>query len=111
MQRPNQTVLLGSGVGRPASWLVLSGGIVSRLSLAYIVTPKPICSRLLIHRVICAVVLARFTAGNNIEAKTAETNATVDIIIDIADVKHLERIISGVRKIAGVKDVQRVQKV
>src|SRR5215472_1319003 len=60
---------------------------------------------------ITAVISDANTNIRNIEAKTSETHATVDIIVDIADVKHLERIISGVRKIAGVKDVQRVQKV
>ena len=60
---------------------------------------------------ITAVISDADTNIRNIEAKTVETHATVDITVDIADVKHLERIISGVRKIAGVKDVQRVQKV
>src|SRR5450631_1442267 len=60
---------------------------------------------------ITAVISDANTNIRNIEAKTAETHATVDIIVDIADVKHLERIISGVRKIPGVREVQRVQKV
>ncbi len=60
---------------------------------------------------ITAVISDTNTNIRNIEAKTAETHATVDIIVDIADVKHLERIISGVRKIPGVREVQRVQKV
>jgi GTP pyrophosphokinase len=59
---------------------------------------------------ITAVISDADTNIRNIEAKTAETHATVDIIVDIADLKHLERIISGVRKIDGVRDVQRVQK-
>src|SRR6516162_4232523 len=60
---------------------------------------------------ITAVISDADTNIRNIEAKTVETHATVDIIVDIADLKHLERIISGVRKIDGVRDVQRVQKV
>jgi GTP pyrophosphokinase len=60
---------------------------------------------------ITAVISDADTNIRNIEAKTTETHATVDIIVDIADLKHLERIISGVRKIDGVRDVQRVQKV
>jgi len=59
---------------------------------------------------ITAVISDANTNIRNIEAKTAETHATVDIIVDIADMKHLERIITGVRKIPGVRDVQRVQK-
>ncbi len=46
----------------------------------------------------------------NAEANTSQDNATVEIVADIADLKHLERIVSGVRKIPGVRDVQRVQK-
>jgi GTP diphosphokinase / guanosine-3',5'-bis(diphosphate) 3'-diphosphatase len=34
----------------------------------------------------------------------------VEIVADIADLKHLERIVTGVRKIPGVRDVQRLQK-
>jgi GTP pyrophosphokinase len=60
---------------------------------------------------ITVVISDANTNIRNIEAKTAETHATVDIIVDIADLKHLERIIIGVRKIPGVRDVQRVQKV
>ncbi len=59
---------------------------------------------------ITSVISDANTNIRNIEAKTSETHATVDIIVDIADLKHLERIISGVRKIPGVGDVQRVQK-
>jgi GTP pyrophosphokinase len=59
---------------------------------------------------ITAVISDEDTNIRNIEATTHETHATVDIIIDIADLKHLERIIGGVRKIPGVRDVQRVQK-
>ncbi len=59
---------------------------------------------------ITAIISDTNTNIRNIEAKTAETHATVDIIVDIADLKHLERIVTGVRKIPGVRDVQRIQK-
>src|SRR5450631_1960547 len=59
---------------------------------------------------ITAVISDANTNIRNIEARTAETHATVEIVVDIADLKHLERIISGVRKIPGVREVQRVQK-
>ena len=59
---------------------------------------------------ITAVISDENTNIRNIEATTAETHATVDIIIEIADLKHLERIMNGVRKIPGERDVQRVQK-
>jgi GTP pyrophosphokinase len=60
---------------------------------------------------ITAVISDTDTNIRNIEARTENAQANIDIIVDIADLKHLERIISGVRKIPGVQDVQRVQKV
>jgi GTP diphosphokinase / guanosine-3',5'-bis(diphosphate) 3'-diphosphatase len=47
----------------------------------------------------------------NIAAHTANSQASVDIVLDIADLKHLEQIIAGLRKIAGVHEVQRLQKI
>ena len=47
----------------------------------------------------------------NIEARTANSQAVVDIVLDITDLKHLENIINGLRKIPGVHDVQRLQKI
>ena len=47
----------------------------------------------------------------NIGARTANGQANIDIVLDIADLKHLENIIDGVRKIPGVHDVQRLQKI
>ncbi|HYY70629.1 MAG TPA: bifunctional (p)ppGpp synthetase/guanosine-3',5'-bis(diphosphate) 3'-pyrophosphohydrolase [Terriglobales bacterium] len=46
----------------------------------------------------------------NIEARTGDGHATIDIVIDINDMKHLQRIVGGIRKLAGIRDVQRVQK-
>ena len=59
---------------------------------------------------IASVISDANTNIRNIGANTEETHATVDIIVDIADVVHLQRIIAGVRKIPGVQEVQRVQK-
>jgi len=47
----------------------------------------------------------------NIEARTANSQAVVDIVLDINDLKHLETIVTGLRKIPGVRDVQRLQKI
>ncbi len=59
---------------------------------------------------IATVISDANTNIRNIEAKTAEEHATVELVADIADLKHLERIVTGVRKIPGVRDVQRLQK-
>jgi GTP diphosphokinase / guanosine-3',5'-bis(diphosphate) 3'-diphosphatase len=58
-----------------------------------------------------AVISDDNTNIRNIETRTADSHATIDIVIDIEDVKHLERVISGLRKIPGIHDVQRLNKV
>ncbi len=47
----------------------------------------------------------------NITAQTSNSQASVEVVLDIADLKHLEAIIVGLRKIAGVHEVQRLQKI
>jgi len=47
----------------------------------------------------------------NISARTANSQASVEIVLDISDLKHLEQIIISLRKIPGVHDVQRLQKI
>ena len=46
----------------------------------------------------------------DIEAKTGDAQATIDIVLDIRDVNHLNRIITGIRRVNGVHNVERVQK-
>ncbi|HZQ67021.1 MAG TPA: bifunctional (p)ppGpp synthetase/guanosine-3',5'-bis(diphosphate) 3'-pyrophosphohydrolase [Terriglobales bacterium] len=60
---------------------------------------------------ITAVISDSRTNIRNIEARTSNGQANIDIILDIADLQHLENIINGVRKIPGVHDVQRLQKI
>jgi guanosine-3',5'-bis(diphosphate) 3'-pyrophosphohydrolase len=47
----------------------------------------------------------------NIAAHTANSQASVEVVLDISDLKHLETIIAGLRKIPGVHEVQRLQKI
>jgi guanosine-3',5'-bis(diphosphate) 3'-pyrophosphohydrolase len=47
----------------------------------------------------------------NITAQTANSQASVEVVLDISDLKHLEAIIVGLRKIPGVHEVQRLQKI
>src|ERR1700737_182402 len=47
----------------------------------------------------------------NITAHTANSQASVEVVLDIADLKHLEQIIVGLRRIPGVHEVQRLQKI
>jgi GTP diphosphokinase / guanosine-3',5'-bis(diphosphate) 3'-diphosphatase len=43
----------------------------------------------------------------NVEARTADERGTIDITVEIPDMKHLERVIASVKKIDGVYDVTR----
>jgi GTP diphosphokinase / guanosine-3',5'-bis(diphosphate) 3'-diphosphatase len=43
----------------------------------------------------------------NVEASTADERGTIDLVVEIPDMKHLERVIASIRKIDGVYDVTR----
>ncbi len=59
---------------------------------------------------ITAVISDDNTNIRNIEARTGNQQATIDLVIEIEDLKHLEKMISALRKLPGIRDVQRVQK-
>ena len=61
---------------------------------------------------VTAVISDEDTNIRHIEAgvEPKSTNAFIDVVLDIADVSHLNRIITGLRKIPGVHEVQRIQK-
>ena len=67
-----------------------------------------------------AGMLKEFTAiisddGTNIRSSnsssTPEGNAVVDFVIETVDVRHLTKLTQNLRKVPGVLDVQRVQKI
>jgi GTP pyrophosphokinase len=58
-----------------------------------------------------AIISDDNTNIRNIEARTSGGEANIDVVIEIEDMKHLERIITGIRKVPGIRDVQRVQKI
>ena len=60
---------------------------------------------------ITAVISDDNTNISNIEARTGNSQATIEVVIDIEDMRHMERIVNGLKKIAGVHDVQRIKKV
>jgi GTP pyrophosphokinase len=60
---------------------------------------------------ITAVISDAKTNIRDIQVRSSNAQANIDVILDIADLKHLENIINGVRKIPGVHEVQRLQKV
>jgi GTP pyrophosphokinase len=57
-----------------------------------------------------AVISDDNTNIRHLDVRTTDSQAYIDVVVDIEDMKHLERITSGVRKIQGVREVQRVKK-
>jgi GTP pyrophosphokinase len=62
-------------------------------------------------KLITGVIGDSHTNIRNVEARTANGQANIDIVLDVADLKHLENVVNGMRKIPGVHDVQRLQKI
>jgi GTP pyrophosphokinase len=60
---------------------------------------------------IIAVISDTNTNIRNIESHSQNGQAKVDVVLEIADLKHLQKIVDGVRQIPGVHDVQRLQKI
>src|ERR1700674_3077685 len=60
---------------------------------------------------ITALISDTHTNIRNIEARSKNGQASVDVVLEIADLKHLQKIMDGVRQIPGVHDVQRLQKI
>jgi GTP diphosphokinase / guanosine-3',5'-bis(diphosphate) 3'-diphosphatase len=59
-----------------------------------------------------ALISDESTNIRNINSQpTGDRQANIDLVVEIEDLKHLERIISGLRKIPGVHEVQRIQKI
>ena len=42
---------------------------------------------------------------------TADGGAVVDFVFETVDVRHLTRLVDKLRRVSGVRDVQRVQKI
>src|ERR1039457_4394898 len=58
-----------------------------------------------------AVISDTKTNTRNMESRSQNGQACVDVVLEIADLKHLQKIMDGVRQIPGVHDVQRLQKI
>jgi GTP pyrophosphokinase len=65
-------------------------------------------------------MLKEFTAiisdeGTNIRSSSSEASddggAVVDFVVETIDLRHLNRLVDKLRRVHGVHDVQRVQKV
>ncbi|HVP63692.1 MAG TPA: bifunctional (p)ppGpp synthetase/guanosine-3',5'-bis(diphosphate) 3'-pyrophosphohydrolase [candidate division Zixibacteria bacterium] len=59
---------------------------------------------------ITAVIGDDNTNISTISSQSTDGMATIDLVIDISDMNHLNRIVNGLRKLPGVRDVERIQK-
>jgi len=59
---------------------------------------------------VTAVISSDHSNIQNIEARTGDNQASIDVTVDIVDKDHLERILSSLRRIEGVYRVERVQR-
>lgn len=57
---------------------------------------------------VTSVISAVHSNIQNIEARTGDNQALIDVTLDIVDMQHLEKIVSSLRKIEGVYQVDRV---
>jgi GTP pyrophosphokinase len=62
-------------------------------------------------KLITSVISDTNTNIRNIGTHISNGQANIDVVLEIADLKHLQKIITGVRQIPGVHDVQRLQKI
>ena len=60
---------------------------------------------------ITAVISDTHTNIRNMESRSQNGQACVDVVLEIADLKHLQKIMDGVRQIPGVHDLQRLQRI
>jgi GTP diphosphokinase / guanosine-3',5'-bis(diphosphate) 3'-diphosphatase len=59
---------------------------------------------------ITAVISGDRSNIQNLETRTGDSQAFIDVTVDIVDKTHLEKIVSSLRKIEGVYRVERVQR-
>src|SRR5271154_725917 len=60
---------------------------------------------------ITAVISDTHTNIRSMDSRGQNGQASIDVVLDIADLKHLQKIMDGVRQIPGEHDVQRLQKI
>jgi len=59
-----------------------------------------------------AIISSGDTNIRNVETRDAENGeATVEFIVDAEDLRHLNRMVMGLRRLPGVREVQRIQKI
>ena len=93
------------------TWARPSAAVSGPAKATYPVKLTVICDdRAGMLKQVTAVISDDNTNIRHMDVRTGDARASIDITIDIEDLKHLERIVSGIRRIAGIIDVQRMKK-
>ena len=94
------------------TWARASASVSGPANATYPVKLTVICDdRAGMLKQVTAAISDDNTNIRHMDVRTDDTRASLDITIDIEDVKHLERIVSGIRRIPGIIDVQRLKKI
>ncbi len=109
---PNVTNLMYEPDRRiTVTWARPSAAVSGPAKATYPVKLTVICDdRAGMLKQVTAIISDDNTNIRHMDVRTGDSRASIDITIDIEDVKHLERIVSGIRKIPGIIDVQRLKK-
>src|SRR5579859_539141 len=105
---PNVTNLMYEPDRRiDVTWARASASVSGPVKATYPVKLTVTCDdRAGMLKQVTAIISDDNTNIRNMDVRTGDSRASIDITIDIEDVKHLERIVSGVRRIPGIIDVQ-----
>jgi GTP pyrophosphokinase len=94
------------------TWAKASASVAGPQKATYPVKLTVVCDdRAGMLKQVTAIISDDNTNIRHMDVRTGDSRASIDITIDIEDLKHLERIVSGIRRIPGIIDVQRLKKV
>jgi GTP pyrophosphokinase len=110
---PNVTNLMYEPDRRiSVTWAKPSASVAGPQKATYPVKLTVVCDdRAGMLKQVTAVISDDNTNIQHMDVRTGDSRASIDITIDIEDLKHLERIVSGIRRIPGIIDVQRLKKI
>jgi GTP pyrophosphokinase len=93
------------------TWARPSAAVSGPAKATYAVKLTVICDdRAGMLKQVTAAISDDNTNIRHMDVRTGDARASIDITIDIEDLKHLERIVSSIRRIPGIIDVQRMKK-
>ncbi len=105
---PNLTNFLGSDRMTEVEWVNVPGDEVFGVRLAIVVEDR--------QGILADITSAISNLKTNIRESRSSSDTdsgkgTVEITVDISDVKHLQKVIQGLKSIRGIQDVERVSQI